>query len=201
MYIYKVINAESMSDEAFSACLPYLSEGRRERVDRLKLLLPKKLSAAGDLLARGLAADFIGVSKDSLLIKSDERGKPYIEGCPVHISISHSGSYALAAASDMPIGADIERIRAVKKKVAAHVLSDGELEYVLHDESLYNKRIIKLWTMKEAYGKMTGHGVFKKERFTALIKDNELVLNYDTCCFSFPAAPEGYVICVCEKQP
>jgi phosphopantetheine--protein transferase-like protein len=201
MYIYKVINIENLSDEEFNNCLPLLSPDRRERVDRLKSVLPKKLSVAGDLLARRLAAELMGRAEpDRLLIKCDERGKPYIEGCAVNISISHSGSYALAAASYTSVGADIERVRPLKKNIAAHFLSGSEMDYVSFDETQYENRLIKLWTMKEAFGKMTGDGVFKNSRFGALFANGELLTDYDTCSFSFPKAPEGYVICVCSKR-
>lgn len=50
-------------------------------------------------------------------------GKPYLAGSPVEISLSHSGSWAVCALSDAPVGVDIEAIRPISAGVWRKLLA------------------------------------------------------------------------------
>ncbi len=195
------MNVDDFTDDDYAACLPFLSDEKRKRADRLSSPLSKKLTAAGDMLARSLAAELTGVKPENIQISADKNGKPYISNnlsVPVHISISHSGTFALAAASFRPVGADIEKIKTIKPKVARRYCSEAEYNFLLSDEKQFSRRAVLLWTMKEAYGKLCGGGVFRRDRFAAEIINGEPSLEYDTHRFDFPAAAEDYIICICE---
>ena len=46
-------------------------------------------------------------------LEAGERGKPWFPSCPQnHFNLSHSGSFALCALSDQPVGVDIQEMRA-----------------------------------------------------------------------------------------
>ncbi len=60
------------------------------------------------LLLTGLQ-DACGLRVSAEGIVKDEKGKPYLLGCPdLFISLSHSGSYLACAFGDKPVGIDIE---------------------------------------------------------------------------------------------
>lgn len=64
--------------------------------------------AARRLLASALEKEY-GIPAAAVRVETDEKGRPYLAGYPdLHISISHSGSYAACAFGDKPVGVDME---------------------------------------------------------------------------------------------
>ena len=91
--------------------------------------------------------------------QTTENGKPYIESCPVHFSISHAGGIvAVAVAEISPVGVDIEQIRAMREGFAARYFNEAEQALICTDEDP-DEALICLWTAKEAVGKYLGTGL------------------------------------------
>jgi len=200
MYRYKYVDAEALSAEEYLTCLSLLPEEKRRRLDRLASPLSKRLSAAGVFLALSLAAELTGARPEELAISYDARGKPFVDGSHLFVSIAHSGVYALAAASFRPVGADIERIRPIKPAAAERFCSAEEAAYLRSEEGPFVLRAVRLWTMKEAFGKLRGTGVFAPGRFSAGFVSGEVKTDYGGFRFDFPEAPEGYGACGCEGR-
>ena len=88
---------------------------------------------------------------------SEMSGKPYFKSPEKpFFSLSHSGSYVLCAMSDCEIGADIQEMKAVDfTKAAEYAFCKEENDWVKQDRH----RFYRIWTGKEAFGKMTGEGL------------------------------------------
>jgi 4'-phosphopantetheinyl transferase len=85
-------------------------------------------------------------------------GKPEIEG--ICFNISHSGNLVVCAVSDQPIGCDIEKLREAPRKVSGRFFSEREKQYLNQYEGMkFDREFFRLWTMKEAYVKLTGEGL------------------------------------------
>lgn len=82
--------------------------------------------------------------------KEGRWGKPYLEGCPWHFNISHSGSFMVVAISDREVGVDVQEIRKISKKIARRYLNSES-----EDENL----LTRLWAEHESRGKWSGRGV------------------------------------------
>lgn len=143
----------SVSGLDWRARLNDISDARRAAALRYRNENDIRRSVGAGLL---LAARF---GRDAAIDRS-ETGKPFFPGeGKVHFSISHSGEYAVLAVSKSPVGVDIERDRCTMsiarrfftRLEAAFLdeLSEGVRGYYLH----------RLWTVKEAYLKMTGAGL------------------------------------------
>lgn len=113
-----------------------------------------------------------------------EKGKPYFTDYPdIHYSVTHSKSSAACALFDKPVGIDMEGRRANSGSVAKRFFSDHENIWIEDGASQEerDRRFLRLWTLKEAYSKMTGEGIaaclnkiyFKPE-------GNSLVVDCDT---------------------
>ena len=104
------------------------------------------------------------------------KGKPYFVEGTQYFSLSHSGDYVLCAVSEREIGADIQQCKAgVKENLVKRVLTEAELAkwQDLQETELEKdasgvqcsgdalKYFYRKWTEKEAYGKLTGDGVFE----------------------------------------
>jgi 4'-phosphopantetheinyl transferase len=174
-----------------------LQPERKRRIDALKRKEAIAASLLGDWLARKNAAELLSCAPDDLLVADGERGKPQIIGRDIHISITHSGGYAAAAAATRPIGIDLERQRPLPKTLFMRICSPEELNWVRAVPSLTLARFFRLWTMKEAYGKMKGIGIFTDRRFSAGFVEGQLIELYPDCLFLFPDAPDGYSASIC----
>ena len=87
-----------------------------------------------------------------------ERGKPYFVGSDLHFSVSHSQNHAFCAVSRKNLGIDAEEMtRNVDLRLAKRILSPTEM---CRFDAAADKQaaLLRLWVLKEAYGKLTGKG-------------------------------------------
>lgn len=153
---WRIRNVNEISKNDRESALLSLSHAKRARLDKLKSESRRdvSLSAAVNLLS--LLRDEYGV--ESAVLSAKENGAPFIEGCDLFVSISHSGDYVAAAVSENPIGIDVEKIRDFDKKLVDRICTPRERDYVLAKDTAL--RFFEVWTGKEAHFKAYG-GSFK----------------------------------------
>lgn len=94
-------------------------------------------------------------------VAREKGGKPWFPDYPhLHFSVSHSGNLALCALGDVPVGADIERVRPRSEGLVRYVFSKGESDWFRSRGSRWED-FYTLWTLKEARVKCTGEGIFR----------------------------------------
>ena len=141
-----------------------LSPSRKTRIDRLRRPEDKRRSLAAELLVYDLLKKHGNISTAQL--HCHDNGQPYLSGCKLSVSISHSEDVVACAISETPVGIDIERIRPIDLRMCRLVCLPEELEYVspppaegvCHDEEIL-RRFFEIWTAKEAYFKKCGTGI------------------------------------------
>lgn len=153
-------------------------------------------------MGAGLLLDFAiretGLSNQATEFSHTENGKPYIPGFPLHFNLSHSGEFALCAVSTVPVGCDIEKLRAnanFGKELSKRFFTSEEADYIdaIENESEKSAAFFRIWTQKESYVKAIGKGI------AALPFNTFSVLD------SFPSGTsaaefgeiEGYACCAC----
>jgi 4'-phosphopantetheinyl transferase len=140
------------------------------RIERLQRVDDRAAYAMAHGLARRLAAGLAGVSLNEIRIGYRETGQPRLEP-PLEglaLSLSHARRMvAVAVASDMEIGIDVETLdRAVPEAaVLAQVLSRAEQDEIasLDIDLARTARFMRFWTAKEAVLKATGEGIAMRE--------------------------------------
>ena len=100
-----------------------------------------------------------------------------------------------AAIADKPLGIDLQKLRRISDAVLRRYYSSDERSWIIEGDP--TERAVRLWTMKEAYGKMLGIGIFGGVRFYAAFSDGRIVMEYDDAAFLFPDGPEGILFTVC----
>jgi len=165
IYHYDV---SKMSDEDFFEMYTNSDKSRKEKADRLKHNPAKKLSVAAGELARSVLSEKFNTDKKEIRFRIGKNGKPYAENINAEFSISHSGTIAICAVSDTPVGIDIERIRDIDLSVAKKHFAPDEQDYVLEKMSLSKQRFFEIWTRKEAYVKMLGKGISHFPEFSTM---------------------------------
>lgn len=91
-----------------------------------------------------------------------EIGKPYLKKYPYYFNLSHSGEFLFCVISEEEVGVDIQRMKALEDfRIAKRFFGGTELQYLEESRSHKDKqeRFYRLWTCKEAYGKLTGRGI------------------------------------------
>jgi 4'-phosphopantetheinyl transferase len=123
-------------------------------------------------------SSYTGTAPGDLTFNYGEHGKPALAGFPaLEFNLSHAGDYALIAVTrDVPVGIDIERMRA-NVDMAPLLLRLDETDLPDTQQGLYQR-----WTFREAKSKAAGGALWEKphEQIHAIAL----------------AAPEGYAAAV-----
>ena len=168
---------------------------RAERLSRMRgIRLAQSMTA--EALCRDLLAELDPGAP--FTPEDDDVGRPFLPGQPYFISLSHSGGYAAAAAADVPVGIDLQELRDVSDRTLRRFYSPAEQCWIGAGDR--RSRSIRLWTMKEAYGKLLGTGILGGSRFSATFSGDRPETGYDGVRFLFPDAPEGLIFTVCLAE-
>ena len=144
--------------------------GYRREIDQLRFL-------TGRTLIRAVAAVRLGVEPESVVLDSScygcgkPHGKPRVvaDGAP-EVSISHSGErVALAVVDGVPVGIDVEEIRAAEVDDLARVTftAKEQAEFAAVPAAGRQGAFFTYWSRKEAVVKATGKGMsIPMSRFT-----------------------------------
>lgn len=128
-----------------------------------------------------------------------EKGKPYFKEIPLFFSLSHSREYVFCAFSRQELGADIQFQRSgikleAEERIVRRFFSESEQKTWQHcvTKKEQEQLFYKLWTRKEAYGKLNGEGIVA---VTAVD-----VLNVQGVVWEEYERLDGYWITVCKRQ-
>ena len=161
--------------ELFEKGLSLVSVERREKVAKLKNHIPARLSLAAGILLR-LVMEKNGLEDRLSDIKVSLHGKPYLESTDFHFSLSHSGEYAVCVYGDVPIGADIQRIKEQMPMHTKKILSKEEICYFNSmDGQEKTKAFYHIWARKESLIKWDGRGLRIPLHTISCVKENKMV--------------------------
>ncbi|MBD5095557.1 MAG: 4'-phosphopantetheinyl transferase superfamily protein [Lachnospiraceae bacterium] len=171
--VFKRVDAEYL-EKNFDSIINMLHLARREKVAKLKNKKAAYVSMTAGLLLQEIVEREFGLKPDDILIGKGENGKPYLKEYPEYkYNISHSGDMVMMAYSKQELGVDIEELRIKDTKVAKRCFVPHEYLYVLNgnDEPVFDgcgedkmnaersRRFFEIWTLKEAYLKLSGKGI------------------------------------------
>ncbi|MBQ0099626.1 MAG: 4'-phosphopantetheinyl transferase superfamily protein [Firmicutes bacterium] len=192
------INVKTIDRKTLDGFYLGLSKERKEKVDRLRFDVDKRLSIMAEVLLK-YALKNEGIELKKILI--DKNGKPYIN--EIHFNISHSNNYVALAISKEEVGCDIEKITDINLDIAKRYFSDEEYKEIMACENR-EKLFFRYWTLKESFLKAIGYGLNKPlDSFTIkigkeitieqnLVKDNFYFFEYKTV--------KDYAFSVCSKE-
>lgn len=207
LYITDVTGIDS------GALYPWLIPERKKRLDAYKRTEDKRLLLGAELAYIYGLCDYLGTDIQnagevySLKRSRSELGKPYLpERRDVHFNLSHSGTYAICAFSDSPVGTDIERMSDEYMDVAAHFFTaDEKQELMLLSGVMQKRRFFEYWVMKESYLKATGKGMtvaldsfsIEKSKGKMRVNDKNSTDEYQICLLE--NIGEEYSAAFCRK--
>lgn len=138
--------------DGWQELLPLLPPERQEKVKACRFEEDKlRTAGAGWLLRYALERE--GVPFEAQRFVKNEWGKPELaEQKDLHFNLSHSGTWAVCAVSDRPVGVDVEAKCCSMEFAKKHFLPQ-ELECLSEDG------LKRLWAAKEAFSKAIGRGL------------------------------------------
>lgn len=142
-----------------------------------------------------LAEQDLRIPKDSITVKKEAHGKPYFDGYREwQFNISHTSGMIAIAMSDKPVGIDIERTQKQDLRIAERFFTSSEYNYINDPQTDEEKsiRLLRIWTEKEAYMKLTGEGMSRSLQSFDVF---DIQANIQTRIL------EDYILSVCSFDP
>ncbi len=176
-------------------------EEKRDRIARMQRDTDKALALTAHRLLCYALKSVCGYVPGPADFMLEPKGKPYLKSMPdVHFSISHSGSIAMCALHDSPVGADIERRRSVGAGVAERIMTP--VEFQLYSNAPERQQMFfQIWTLKEAYVKYRGAGLgMSMSSFHAYPSGNGDVETDTGCEFWMGQPAPGFQAAVCANS-
>ena len=163
---------------------------RLQKLARLRRKEDRQRSICAELALQAAFA-LAGLAPLNYTIGSN--GRPELPGS-LDLSISHAGEYGAAVLAPMPVGLDLEEKGRSLARIRKRICSREEL-------GVTDGELVRLWTAKEAYLKLTGEGL--RMSMTRLSLRDDLVLR-DSAADArilLPKPPRGYTAAIATRVP
>ena len=121
-----------LTPEQYEAVFLSLSHSRRARISRIKKEDSRHRSLMATYLVQKLLKE---MGYENVTLETAEDGRPYLKGCDLFVSISHSHEGVVCAISEQEVGIDIEKIQPVRIGLIQYVCTPQERACILSDLS------------------------------------------------------------------
>lgn len=158
--IIKILeNPSSVSEKELQADILQLPAWRREKVLSFKFLIDRVLCAKAYLMLKQGLKEAYGIDCNPVF---DHIGhdKPVLRDYPdIHFNLSHCRNGVLCVIDSRPVGCDIESVEdSLDPNVCRFCYDEEEISAIKSSDNPCVE-FTRLWTMKEAYLKLTGEGI------------------------------------------
>ena len=200
------------ADDTSAFVVEWLSAAERARMQRFGSETLRKRYIIGRASLRWLLAQALGLSPASVAIERGANGRPQLaERNGIDFNVSHTANVALIGmAHGARVGVDVERDDRVIQAngLARRILTGREIADLPADGDALRRRILRLWTCKEALSKATGDAMGAPFRRLDVTVEPALALAggpppYDARDFALLTAtvPDGYLGTVALWHP
>lgn len=154
------LNDPSLNENEFRQ---FLSADERKKADRYRINKDRHNYTLTRGILRQLIGHYLNGSAASINFHYTPQGKPYIPNKALAFNISHSGEQALLAFSAAGnIGIDLERMQHDFDfyRIQQRYFSNEQVAAISNSSDSY-KIFYQFWTLKEAFIKAIGSGLFR----------------------------------------
>ena len=188
--LYALFHEKPLDATAVEVYLSFLPPQRRERALRYRNAVDRDNCILSYLLLRHALKSCFGPHDPR--IEFPERGKPYLPEHPdIHFNISHCPAGCIVGVSNVPIGVDIQDIRAFSPRLMERCCSESECERIAR-AAQSDAEFARIWAMKESWLKLSGRGISSALPAidTTLLVDHIEVVRQHDC----------YIAVACEQE-
>ena len=175
MNILMINSKRLMKYDLFSRLLTLIEERYQKKILRYHFWEDRQRSLLGHLLSRYAIMQQFHLNNDKIKLVENPYGKPHIKGYrAIHYNISHSGDWVVCAISQSVIGIDIQKFEGMKFGIIEHCFSKDERKYLFSlGKAQQLISFYDMWTLKEAYIKAIGKGLFQQLSEFSVLKDGK----------------------------
>ena len=181
--VYIFDNIDLLNEDFFNRLKPLLSAQRLDKVERMRTAPAVRASITAYVLLRIALLEEYGIN-EAVIFTFGGNNKPYLKDYPhIFFSLSHSQNSVACVVAGNEAGIDIQKTKAVNKKLAKRVLTKDEYsKFLSADEP--NDYFCEIWTVKESFLKKTGDGITKELRDipAALVENLKTIKGTDYYC-------------------
>jgi 4'-phosphopantetheinyl transferase len=188
--------------------IDFLGETEQQSIERTRREKGKIEKILGWTMCRMEASLRYGVHPAEIHIDFHEKGKPFFFFFfELKFNITHGGNLiAVAFCNDREVGIDVEaNDRKVNLMIAERYFTPVEVKFL--QKTLPQQRLhafLRLWTIKEAYLKMTGAGLLRPLDSFEIQHGNEKIIIYENqtpqdCTIFQDETDRKHIITVCVK--
>lgn len=139
-----------------------LDESERERLERFAFPWLRTRFVVAHAALRWVAARHLHVPPASLRFATGRYGKPYLPGCGLELSLSHTAHWAMVAVGHQPLGVDIEAVEPARAGPSMIRMVSSVAEraaFATMPAHAHALAFFRLWVRKEAVLKALGTGL------------------------------------------
>lgn len=187
----------------------FLPTERLKKLDRLNNEKKAEKYLLSSAFLQYVLSDTLGILPQEISYTYGECGKPELlykenyEGQKIDFNLSHSGKYAVLAVGDKSVGIDVECAKKDRIAVAKRFFCEEEYEEILNTpEPMRDSLFLEYWTMKEAYVKRTGKGLYTPLDSFKINREKEGIssVNQEEVYFATFFLEESYCVSVCSEK-
>lgn len=187
--------------QSYAADLALLDSAERERAARFRAELHRQRWVFARAWLRRSLGELLGEQPQGIDFSTEEWGKPFLPGYPLHFNLAHSGEYVVLAWSGRgAVGVDVEEAKEdfAWEDVAAQAFSPQERRYLAGlQEDKRRAGFYEVWTRKEAYVKALGCGLGIETRAFSVRPELHLETGWQVVDVQ---APGGYAAALAWKE-
>ena len=158
---------DRLPNDQAGLCRSILNLEERDAVDRFRSRPRRDQALVARALLRRALTHRLGLAPERWVFERQDLGRPCLAGgqtsCPVDFNLAHTKGYVVCAIAEAAaVGVDVEPLARADqlRRVAPRFLSDAErLALASLAPDLQDLRLVRLWTLKEAYAKALGAGL------------------------------------------
>lgn len=192
IYIYYLEISNTFDANKFNKLLLFASEEKREKIQRFRMNIDKKLSLYAEIIIKTIIFKKLGIKPEKITWEKNKYGKPFLENeKDFHFNLSHTKNAIVVAVSKNYVGIDIEKNKIAMLEISERFFTKSEVAYITKSEININKRFYEIWTKKEAYSKYKGKGLsMSLNKINVLSNRSFQIQTFEK---------NGYIISVCSK--
>lgn len=174
-------NKRGIQKKDIQKCLGFLSEEEIEKYKKYKKEDDAENFAFARFFSKNILSGIFNIEAEKIVFEIQPHGKPKLKFPEIKnfdFNISHSGEMIVVAINDQgDVGVDIEKIQEIDFSLINEFCTKNEEIYINKNIEEKLKRFYEIWTLKEAYLKALGKGLYLPMKDFSFCDKDKLISN------------------------